>query len=134
MGVKPVVRFSDELFIEPLLAAAGFVAGNKENRLALRVKGESHPPLTIRGTEAELFHIGVAGIVQRIDARTPQLRSKLLQEPGVGEDFGSNVLRQFRKLRFELVADFDGPCHYSIMTYNTYGVKIIYAWHFPCHE
>ena len=111
MGVKPVVRFSDELFIEPLLAAAGFVACDKENGLALRVKGESHPPLTIRGTEAELFHIGVTGIVQRIDARTPQLRPELLQEPGVGKDFGSYVLGQFLKLRLELVADLDVPCH-----------------------
>ena len=115
MGVKPVVRFSDELFIESLLAAAGFVAGNKENGLALRVKGESHPPLTIRGTEAELFHIGVAGIVQRIDARTPQLRPELLQEPGVGKNFGSHILVQFCELQCKLVADFDVPSHCSIM-------------------
>ena len=71
MGVKPVVRFSDELFIEPLLASAGFVACNKEDRLALRVESESDAPLTIRRAEAELFHIGVTGIVQRVDARTP---------------------------------------------------------------
>ena len=126
MGVKPVVRFSDELSIEPLLAAARFVACDKENGLALGVKGESDAPLTIRRTEAKLFHIGVTGIVQRIDTRTPQLRPKLLQEPGVGEDFGSNVLRQFRKLRLELVADFDVPSHESIMAYNTYGLKFIF--------
>ncbi len=71
MGVKPVVRFSDQLFVEPLLAAARFVARDKENGLALGVKGESDAPLTIRRAEAELFHIGATGIVQRIDARTP---------------------------------------------------------------
>ena len=116
MGVKPVVRFSDELFIEPLLASAGFVTCDKEDSLTLPVEGESYAPLTIRRTEAELFHIGVAGLVQRIDARTPQLWPELLQEPGVGKDFGSHVLGQFLKLRLELVADLDVPstnqlCH-----------------------
>jgi len=94
--------------------------------LRLVSKAKSDAPLTIRRTEAKLFHIGVTGIVQRIDTRTPQLRPKLLQEPGVGEDFGSNVLRQFRKLRLELVADFDVPSHESIMAYNTYGLKFIF--------
>ncbi len=111
MGVKPVIRFSDKLFIEPLLASARFVACNKEDGLALRVEGESDAPLTTRRTEAKLFHIGMTGIIQRIDARTPQLRPELLQEPGVGEDFGSHVLGQFLKLRFKLVADFDVPSH-----------------------
>lgn len=69
--------------------------------------------------------IGVTGIVQRIDARTPQLRPELLQEPGVGKNLDSQVLGQHPKLRLELVADFDFPSHYSIMTSNTYGVKII---------
>jgi len=53
----------------------------------------------------------VTGIVQRIDARTPQLLPELLQEPGVRKDFGSYVFGQFRKLRFELIADFDVPSH-----------------------
>src|SRR4051794_3548942 len=106
MGVKPVVRFSDELLIDPLFASAGFVACDKENGLSLRVKGESDAPLTIRRTEAELFHIGVTGTVQRIDAGTSQLRPELLQEPGMGQNFGSGLLRQFRELRREFVANF----------------------------
>ena len=61
MGVKPVVRFTDELFIEPPLASAGFVACNKEDGLTLPVEGESDAPLTIRRTEAELLHIGEGG-------------------------------------------------------------------------
>src|SRR5689334_4207857 len=100
MGVKPVVPFGDELLIEALLTSAGFVAGDKEDALALCVEGESDTPLTVRGTEAELFHIGVTGIVQRIDARTPQLRPELLQEPGVGKDLDSYVLGQLLKLGF----------------------------------
>ena len=55
MGIKPGVRFSDELFIEPLLAAAGFVAGDKENGLALRVKAESDAPFTIRRLKRSSF-------------------------------------------------------------------------------
>jgi hypothetical protein len=125
MSVKPVVRFSDESFIEPLLAASGFVACNKEDGLAFRVEGESDAPLTIRRTKAQLFHICVTGIVQSIDARTPQLRPELLQEPGVGKDLGSYVFRQFLKLRFQLVADFDVPSHELIMAFKTYGVKTI---------
>ncbi len=76
MGVKPVIRLRDELFIEALLASAGLIACHKEDGLAPGVKGEGNAPLTIRGTEAELFHIGVAGIVQRIGARAPQQRSR----------------------------------------------------------
>jgi len=91
MDVKPVIRFSDELFIEPLLTTAGFIACDKEDGLALRVEGESDAPLTIRCTEAHLFHIRVTGIVQSINARTPQLRPELLQEPGAGKNFGPHV-------------------------------------------
>jgi len=125
MGVKPVVRFSDELFIEPLLTGAGFVACYKENGLALRVKGESDAPLAIRRAQAQLFHIGVTGIVQRIDTRPTQLRPEQLQEPSMGKNLDSHVLGQIFKLRPELVADLDIPSHYSIMALNTYGVKII---------
>ena len=125
MGIKSVVRFRDELFIEPFLASAGFIARYQQDGLALRVEGESDAPLTIRRTETEFFHVGVARIVQRIDARTPQLRPELLQEPRVGKDFRPYVLRQFFKLRFELVADFDIPSHESIMACNTYGIKIM---------
>lgn len=125
MGVQPGIRFGDELFIEPFLASAGFAACDEQDGPALSVECEGDTPLTVRGTEAELFHIGVAGIVQRVDARTPQLRAELLQEPGVGQDFDSYVFGQLLKFRLELVADFDVPCHHSIMTCNTYGVKII---------
>src|SRR5579871_1962123 len=119
MCVKPPVRLRDELLIEPLLTAAGFVASNKEDCLALRVEGESHAPLTIRRAEAQFFHIGVAGIVQCIDARTAQLRPELLQEPGMSKDFGPHILGQSIKLRLELVADFDAPSHHS-----NYGIKV----------
>jgi hypothetical protein len=111
MSVKPVVRFSDELLIETLLASAGFVASDKENGLAFCVEGESDTPPTVRCTEAELLHIGVTGIVQSIGARAPQLPPELLQEPGVGKNFGLDVVRQFLKLRFELIADCDLPPH-----------------------
>jgi hypothetical protein len=126
MGVKPVVRFSDELFVEPLLASSGFVACDEEDCLALHVEGERDAPLTIPRAEAELFHIGVAGIVQSIDARTPQLRPELLQQPSVGKDFGPQVLGQFLKLLFELVSDFDILFHQLIMASKTYGVKFIF--------
>src|SRR5579871_3167945 len=94
MRVKPVVGFCDELLIEPLLAATGFVAGDEKNCLALRVEGERYAPLTTRRAEAQFFHIGVAGIVQCIDARTAQLRPELMQEPSVSKDFGPHILGQ----------------------------------------
>lgn len=78
MGIKPVVRFSDELFIEPLLTPTGFVACNKEDTLALCIESESDTPLTTRRTKADLFHIGVTGIVQCVDAWTAQLGPELL--------------------------------------------------------
>ena len=57
----------------------------------------------------------MAGIVQRINPRTTQLRPELLQEPGVGKDFGSHILGQSLKLRFKLIADFDVPADHLIM-------------------
>jgi hypothetical protein len=46
MRVKPIVRFGYQLFIETLLASAGFVAGNKEDGLALGVEAKAtrHSP------------------------------------------------------------------------------------------
>lgn len=43
----------------------------------------------------------------------------------MGKDFGSHVLGQLLKLRFELVAEFDLPSHEPIMTCNTYEFKIM---------
>src|SRR4051794_15091018 len=114
MCVKPVVRFCDELLIEPLLAAAGFVASDKEDCLALRVEGESHAPLTIRRAEAQLFHIGVARIVERIYAGTPQLRPELLR----GRAWARISVRTSRGSALNSgsnsFANFDVPSHSSL--------------------
>ena len=127
MGVKPVVRPCDELFVEPRLAAAGFIAREKENGLTLRVEGKSHAPFAVRRTETQFLHIRVTGIVQRIDARPSQLRPESLEEPGMGKNLGTHGRRQFLELWFKLVTDFNIPSHRLIMTWNTYVVKIILA-------
>ena len=85
MGIKPGIRFSDESFIEPLLAAAGFVACHKEDGLTLHVEGESDAPLTIRCTEAHPLHIRVTGIVQGIGARTPSIAARIAAGAGRGQ-------------------------------------------------
>src|SRR5579871_3209539 len=111
MGVKPGVRLCYELFVEPLLAAAGFITRDKENSPAFRVEGKSHAPFAVRSTETQFLHIRVTGIVQRIDARTPQLRPELLKKPGMGKNLGTHFLGQFFELWFKLVADFNVPPH-----------------------
>ena len=43
--------------------------------------------------------------------RLCRFRPELLQEPGVGKDFGLHAVRQFLKISLELVPGFDVPAH-----------------------
>ena len=111
MAVETVVGLPDHLAVESFFARLGFIAGNEQDRLPLRVEGESHPSFAIRRAEAQFLHVRVAGSVQGIGAGAPQLRPELLEQASQRQHLRLHVFVQFGELRFKLVADLNNPAH-----------------------
>src|SRR5271170_344481 len=109
-GEAPI-RLGDELFVKPLLAPAGFVAGDEQDCLTLRIEGEGGAPLSIRGLEAQLLHVGVLRAFERISIRSPELRAIIDQQPGCGEQRVLDLLLKGKKLRLEGILEFNVPGH-----------------------
>jgi hypothetical protein len=79
MGVKTLVSLADQLPVEASLAHPRLIACHEQNGPAPRIKGEGYSPFSARRRKAQLLHIGMAGSIQCIDARAPQLRAELLE-------------------------------------------------------
>ena len=127
MSVEPRIRLGDQLAIKALFASARFIAAGQENRPPLRIEGKGHAPDAIRGVKPEFFHVGVTRTIERIGARPPQLRSELLKQPGVGQQFVLDALRQALELMLEFLMEHDFPWHVVSMQRNTYVVKYIFS-------
>ena len=91
MSVKTVIGLADQLAVKSLFADTRFISCNQEDRLALRVEGKGHSPLTIGRAEPQLLHVCVAQVVQRVNAGPAQLRPKLLQQAGQRQDLRPHV-------------------------------------------
>jgi hypothetical protein len=106
MGVKPGIRFSDELLIESL-PAAGFVACDKEDGLALRVEGESDAPLPSAAGSVALScsRDGNRSTYRHGD---DPIAARIVAGAARGQGF-RDIIWQRLKLRLELIADFDVP-------------------------
>jgi len=127
MSVEPRIRLGDQLAIKALFASARFIAAGQENRPPLRIEGKGHAPDAIRGVKPEFFHVGVTRTIERIGARPPQLRSELLKQRGVGQQFVLDALRQALELMLEFLMEHDFPWHVVSMQRNTYVVKYIFS-------
>ena len=68
MGVKALIGLAYQFAVEALLAAAGFVSRDEQNRSALGVEGKGQPPFTAGCAEPQLFHVRVAGAVECVNA------------------------------------------------------------------
>ena len=111
MSVKTVIRFADQLAVEPFFADARFISRNQKHRLALRIEGKGHSPLAIACGEPQLLHVGVAGTVQRIDAGPPQLRAELPEKARQRQNLRLHVFLKREELRLEFVTDLNDPTH-----------------------
>ena len=125
MCVESVIRLPDQLTVEPVLADARFVAGNKQDRLALGIEGKGHPPFAICRAEAQLLHVCMARSGQRVSARPPQLRPEALEKVRQRQNLRPDVFIQRVELRLKLVADLNDPAHARTMALTTYDVKYI---------
>jgi len=85
MFIKPLVRRCNQGAVKPLFTPAGFVAGNKEDGLSARVEGKGHSPHAVSSVEAQLFHVGVSGILQCVHVRTPELGTERFEQPRLGK-------------------------------------------------
>lgn len=114
MGVKTVVGLTDQFAVETLFTAPGFISRNQKDALALRIEGKGYSPLAAGRTEPQFLHIRVAGAVQRIDARPPQLRSELLEQAGQSQNLRPYIFVQRGEFRFEFIANLDVLAHCPI--------------------
>ncbi len=126
MSLEPPIRLGNQLAIKAPFASARFVAAGQEHCPSARIEGESHAPYSIRSVKPEFFHIGVAGTMERIGTRPAQLRSELLKQPSVGQQFVLDALRQAFELTLEFLMEHDFPWHIFSMQHKTYVVKYIF--------
>jgi hypothetical protein len=75
--IKPTVSPANQFAVKSPFAATGFVAGDQQDRAALRVESECNTPDAVLRIEAQFLHIRVAGILQRVYARSSQLWPEL---------------------------------------------------------
>ncbi len=111
MGGEATIRQGDELSVEPFLTATGFVAGDKQDRLALRIECEGGAPFAVCRFEPQLFHIGVLRSLERVRVWTTKLRTIVGQQLGDGEQSVLDIMLQREKLRLERVFEFNFPSH-----------------------
>jgi hypothetical protein len=109
MGVETVVGLMEQFAVEALFTAPGFVSRDEQDTLAPRIEGKGYPPLAASRAEPQLLHIRVAGAVQRIDARPPQLRPELLEQAGQSQNLRPYVFVQREELRLEFITNLDAP-------------------------
>ena len=105
MIAETFIRNADQIPVELLLAHAGLVAGDEENRLTFRVKGERYSPFSVGARETQLLHVRVARTFESVAVRPVQLRAELGEHTRQRCDFDlhapGKVLRFARKLTVE---------------------------------
>jgi hypothetical protein len=74
--VEPSICQLDQCLIEPSLAHTRFATADQQDRFATWIKRKRDSLDAAICTAAQLFHIGVAGAIKRINVGPAQLRSK----------------------------------------------------------
>ena len=125
MRVETLIGLADQLTVKPFFAHTRFISSYEQDGLTLCVESKSQPPLTICRAEAQLLHIRVARVVQRIGAGSLQLRSELLEQACQRQNLRPHAFMQIVELRLKLIANLNYPTHHSIMAPGTYDFKSI---------
>jgi hypothetical protein len=114
MRIEAIIRFPNERPVKLPLTSA---------RLVSRDERKGNSPFPIGRANAQLFHVGVAGTVKRIDVGASKSWPKLAKQQHRRQDGVLNFFRKGLKLWIELIADGDTPVHNRIMISKPYGVK-----------
>ena len=109
MRLKARIGFVNQLPIKPLLAHAGYVPGDEQNRVAPGIEGKGHAPHSVRGIKAQFLHIAVTRSLQGIHPRPAQLRTKLFEQPSVRQNLILDVDWELIPFRFQLICEVDIP-------------------------
>jgi hypothetical protein len=107
VSVKPTVALRDQRPVEPCRTAARLISGHQQQGLPRRIKGKRHAPHSIVSVEAQLFHVGMLRSIQRVHPRPTKLRTEMLQQLRLGEQFQTDGLTQLLELGFELRRESD---------------------------
>ena len=105
------IGFFNQLPIKPLLAHAGFVSGNKQNRAAPRIEGKSDASHAASGIKAQFLHVAVFRSTERVNPRPAQLRAELLEQLSMRQNLILDVDWELIPFRLQFIRDFDGPAH-----------------------
>jgi hypothetical protein len=95
VSVEAVISFSDQFFVETFFADARFVSCHEQDCLTLPIESKAtlhSPSAALKKTQ--LLHIRVARAIQRISARSLQLRPKLLEKPSHCQNLRLHVFVQ----------------------------------------
>jgi hypothetical protein len=76
MAVEAVVRPRDQPSVEALLAAAGLVSDRQQNGSPVAIERESDAPDAAAGMAAQLLHVRVPRLLQRVGIRLAELRPR----------------------------------------------------------
>ncbi len=102
MFIEPGVRLGNHLSIKALLAHSGLIPSHQKNGIPSRIKCKGNPPNTVRRVKAQLFHVGVARTVQRIDSRASEQRPEMSQQSRLRQEFVCHGQRELVELRLKL--------------------------------
>ena len=91
MRRKSFVSYADKLFIETTIS--NLISADQDNSLPVRIKSKGKSPKSIVKSKSKLLHIRKGGTLKCIHIRTPQRRTKLLQQTGTAQKL---VLSGFR--------------------------------------
>jgi hypothetical protein len=109
--IESGIALGNQTSIEPRRAAARLIAGNQQDALPQRIECNGDPPDAAIGIEAQLLHIRVFRSMQRIHSRSTQLRTEMLQQLGLREQFEPDRLGKQPEFRLELRRKANDPSH-----------------------
>ncbi len=105
MVVIALISYREQAFVKPALIGPALISPNQQDRLSLRIKGESHPPdLTVPG-KSKLFHVRVPRALHGVNRRSPQMGPKLSQQFGMCQQFVLKLLDQGLELSIKGIVE-----------------------------
>lgn len=105
----PRIRPGDQAPVEPFFPAARLVAGDEQDGLSIRIKGEGHPPDTLICCEPEFLHVREVRAFQGIHVGPSQLGPEGLKQLGLRKKLILDGFRKALKLRIKRFMEENDP-------------------------
>jgi len=103
MPANPLVCHGNQPLVKAALIRTTLITADQQNALPLWVKGECNSPHLTGLCKPQLLHVRVLRAFERVLRGSPQTRSEVLQQEGMGQQFILQRLRQCRKLQGKVI-------------------------------